>query len=188
MKGMMVLRVLKTVAMGTFVFACPVSFASSGAQALASLSDLTVPPRALPEECSLASRFSIGLHVRTNPWIGTDRQSVASIRERVDPVQEPDAQLFIPAQRAAYRLKWAEGVEEAYVAVYQQQSANLVVVYGLRFGSGLGARTASQARPNPGVVLMSFDEVSVLVQGDRGACTRAIGDYLRSIGGDDGRK
>jgi hypothetical protein len=67
------LRLLNAIVVGLTII-----IDGSGAQKPVALSDLTVPQERLP-----AGR-SIDLRVEANPWIGTDRSVVASIRERVD--------------------------------------------------------------------------------------------------------
>src|SRR5687768_15642469 len=96
------------------------------------LQQLTVPAERLPAGCTLspAPAQSIdGQHVRgglwaglpisRNPWVGTDRQIIASIRERVDPPSElPDGPPLSRAELARARLRLADGVEAGYAAVY----------------------------------------------------------------------
>ena len=64
--------------------AMAIAIDGSGAQKPVSLSDLTVPQDRLPADCALSKRASIGLRIATNPWVGTDRPIVASVRERID--------------------------------------------------------------------------------------------------------
>jgi hypothetical protein len=75
------LRLLNAIVVGLTII---IAIDGSGAQKPVALSDLTAPQERLPAGCALAAGRSIDLRVEANPWIGTDRSVVASIRERVD--------------------------------------------------------------------------------------------------------
>jgi hypothetical protein len=95
------------------------------------MSDLTVPPERLPAGCALPqapvmrlgdnkmqSGLWAGLPITSNPWVGSDRAIVAAIIESMDrPTLVPDAPLT-PRDAARFRLQLADGVDEAYAAVY----------------------------------------------------------------------
>src|SRR5687768_14259440 len=127
--------------------------AQSSGSRVVTMQELTVPPERLPTGCVLSPAQSVrlegnrvrgrnwaGLPIPTNPWAGTDAPLIASIRERVDgPVLMPDGPPLTARQSARYRLHLAEGVEEAYAAIYTQEGPaefeprDVIVVYGLRF-------------------------------------------------------
>src|SRR5947207_12255910 len=97
--------------------------------------------------------MSIDLSVNGNPWIGTDRPLVATIRERVDaPPPVTDGPPLSAPEATRFRLRLADGVEEAYAAVYKQDGPPAIVVYGLRFAnatSNEGLRRDTWIRENP---------------------------------------
>lgn len=84
-------------------------------------------------------------------------------------------------QRAAsrYRLLLAEGVEEAYAAIYVMQSdPTLVVVYASRSAATkrpvFPRSTASNHR-------LEIGPIDALVSGDGGPCSQAVEAYLKSL-------
>jgi hypothetical protein len=165
--------------------AMAIAIDGSGAQKPVSLSDLTVPQDRLPADCALSTRASIGLRIATNPWVGTDRPIVASIRERVDvPPPVPDGPPLTPADAARFHLQLADGVEEAYAAVYDQSAAQAIVVYGLRFASATSRDQLlrdRRIRENPRVLRVAFGSILAVVHGDGESCAQAIGAYLQSL-------
>src|SRR5262245_14329073 len=102
--------------------------------ALCAAQELTVPRERLPTECALADSRSgyAGLRLPTNPWTGTDPSLIAEIRERVEGSPSlPDGPPMSPREAARFRLGLANGIEEAYAAVYQDaELKQLVPVYG----------------------------------------------------------
>ena len=94
-------------------------------------SDLTVPKDRLSRGCALSPTASAridgnrvqgglwaGLPIPTNPWSGTDRQIIASIRERVDgPLLVADAPPPTARELSRNSLLLADGVGEAYAAI-----------------------------------------------------------------------
>jgi hypothetical protein len=157
----------------------------NAAQRSITLNDLTVPQELLPSDCALSPATSIDLRVKGNPWIGADRPVVASIRERVDlPPRMPDGPPLTPGEAARFRLQFAEGIEEAYAAVYKQPAPDLVVVYGLRFASATDAEQLlrdRRIRENPRALRVAFGSILAVVHGDGGSCAQAIGAYLQSL-------
>jgi hypothetical protein len=98
-----------------------VGAAQAGDPRLRSLSSLTIRGDRLPTGCSLPpSIFAIAARA-TNPWSGTDPVAIGEIRERVDgPTRMPDGPPLSHRELARFRFSLAEGVEEGYAAVYQQ--------------------------------------------------------------------
>jgi hypothetical protein len=163
------------------------------------MTDLTVPKKRLPAECTLSSRTSIEAYFfatrmggpedratilniwgggnadRANPWIGTDISKIANIRQRLSasPLL-PDPPRFGPALLA-------EGVEEAYIAIYSNQSdlTKPIVVYALRF-----AATTKRPFYPPGTASnrrFEIGPVNGIVSGDDGQCSQTVGAYLKSL-------
>lgn len=160
---------------------------SSGARAPVALNQLTVPQEQLPSGCVAAPSDKAGLPIDRNPWVGNDRRVVGAIRERMDgPVRVPDGPPATRRELSQYRLQLADGVEEAYAAVYRQPdpAQGLIVVYGSTL-SDAAARAARQgfARPseNPKIIRLTMGSTVVVLHGDGGPCSQAIGAYLQSL-------
>lgn len=136
------------------------------------MSALTVPAERLPAGCTppespvmrggddkMQSGLWGGLPITSNPWTGYDRAIVAAIVERMDrPILVPDAPLT-RRDAARFRLQLADGVDEAYAAVYRQPAPPLVIVYAQR--------------------LTGATVPVVVVSGDAGECAQAIRAHLR---------
>jgi hypothetical protein len=159
--------------------------------------DLTLPAERLPAGCALSPAPSVRLdggRVRsglwagfpTNPWIGTDRRLMASIREIVDgPVAVPDGPPPDAKELSRYLLLLADGVEEAYGAVYMQSDADLITVRAMRLAPD--ARRPAPAYSgdtrvsrNSGMIRVAIGPIVAIVTGD-GACFQAVGAYLKSL-------
>ena len=158
-----------------------------------SMNDLTVPQDRLPAGCTLSPTASVhldgnrvrgglwaGLPIPTNPWTGGDRQVVASIRERMaGPTLVPDGPPPTAREISGYRLRLADGVEEAYAAIYLMQSEpTLIVVYASRFADTkrpfYPPSTASNHR-------FEIGPIDAVVSGDGGQCSQAVEAYLKSL-------
>ncbi|MQA28374.1 MAG: hypothetical protein GEU82_00845 [Luteitalea sp.] len=161
------------------------------------LQDLTVPQARLPAGCSLApiaaatdhdvARGGLwaGLPIPTNPWIGTERRLVATIRSRIDgPPRAPDGPPLAGRAASRYFLQSADGVEEAYAAIYRQPEPELIVVYALRFA--VAGKDVDRPRYEIGPKVQTaprieFGPITVVVSGERGECSYAVESYLRSL-------
>jgi hypothetical protein len=160
------------------------------------MQDLTVPKERLPAGCGLApapsgplggNRVQFGLRggLPANPWTGTDRRIIASIRQVIDPPPPlPDAPLTT-REAARFFLEMADGVEEGYGAFYTQSEPQEIVVYALRFGGTEmpfhppGDTRTSNGRTSARV---EIGTVVAIVSGDGGECFQAIEAHLRSLG------
>lgn len=155
------------------------------AQQAVTWSPLTAPPERLAPGCILAPKVDgVGLHVAETPWIGTDRVTVGAIRARVGgPLRTPDGPVFTTGEVSRFRLRLAEGIDDAYVAVYREEGSSLVVVYGLRFASlDSKERRRLDESGSPGAMsLVRIGSMVVSVQGGTGACGRFIHDYVKSL-------
>ena len=112
---------------------------------------LTVPAKALPSGCALqqpapgpAPTSSGGVAVTsrrvwspftTNPWSGTERWIVAVVSKAIDgtPRAVPDGPPLDARAAAAFELKWADNIVEAYHATYSSANGSEVEVFGVRF-------------------------------------------------------
>ena len=158
------------------------------------LADLTVPNDRLPAGCALAASPSerlegnrvrsglwTGLNIGTNPWIGTEAPILAAIRERLAPTEVPDGPPLTPAQARRYFLQLADGIEQAYVAIYREQEvSDLTTGYGLQFPTTDAAlafarngRAASKAIVNGRIAAFSG--------GPGSDCFKAIREYVNGL-------
>jgi hypothetical protein len=162
------------------------------------LSELTVPAANLPSGCHLilpgatqppgTGRSSPipPMNVTSNPLIGTDPTIVARIRERMEGAPTvPDAVPLSRRAAARYLLRWAEGIDEGYVAAYAQEGAPDVSVLALRFAA---ATPASHWPPAPSpreadrVAHVRIGTIVAFIYGDGGPCFRAVEKSIRSMG------
>jgi hypothetical protein len=158
-----------------------------------SMNDLTVPQDRLPAGCALSATDSVrldgnrvrvglwaSLPIPSNPWTGTDRSIIASIRERMDgPPLEPDGPPVDRRAASRYRLGLADGVEEAYAAIYVTQSdSTLVVVYASRYATTKRTFYPSRAAPDH---RFQIGPIEAVLSGDGGQCSQAVEAYLKSL-------
>ena len=168
----------------------------TAAPRVVTMQDLTLPVEHLPVGCALSPAPSVhldGNRVRsglwagfpTNPWIGTDRQFMASIRELIDgPASVPDGPPLDAKELSRYLGLLADGVEEAYGAVYMQ-SAELITVRALKFAptekpSARAHSSDTRVSRNPGMIRVGIGQIVAIVTGD-GECFQTVGAYLRSL-------
>ena len=127
--------------------------AVAGAQT--SLEQLTLPAEHLPAGCTMPSSPTTSdaqgvrgglwanLPITSNPWIGAEPPVIATLRERFEPPRRVvDGPPLSRPEAARARLRLAEGVEQAYAAVYADASSRLVVVYALKMAGGLELQTS----------------------------------------------
>ena len=158
------------------------------------LAEITVPNDRLPAGCGLAAAPSerlernrvrsglwTGLNIRTNPWIGIDVPILAAIHERLAPTEAPDGPPLTPVQARRYFLRLADGIDQAYVAIYREQDvSDLTTVYGLQFPTTEAAlafarnvRAASNAVVNGRIAAFSA--------GHDSDCFQAIREYVSRL-------
>jgi hypothetical protein len=158
------------------------------------LADLTVPNDRLPAGCALVAAPSerlegnqvrtglwAGLNIGTNPWIGTEAPILATIRERLAPTEVPDGPPLTQAQARRYFLQLADGIDQAYVAIYREHDVSApTTVYGLQFPTtedalafARNARAASKAVVN--------GRIAAFAAGRAGDCFQAIRDYVSGL-------
>jgi hypothetical protein len=122
-----------------------------------------------------------GLPIPTNPWIGAERRIVAAIREQVDPPPlTPDPPALDSRGAAAFRLRLADGIEVAYVAVYGSDDPFLVVVSALRFTED-GKHLALSNEPRRSATRMASDRTLIEVSGQQSRCFPAVVAYISEI-------
>ena len=158
------------------------------------IEELTVPVDRLPPGCALAPAPSIsmgGNRVRSgllaglpaNPWTGTDRRLMAEIRERIDaPAALPDGPPLDAKELSRYRAQLADGLEQAYGAVYID-AAQLIIVQAVQFAPTEPASEFASARAhvsNSRMMRVQIGRITAIVTGD-GACSRAVGAYLATL-------
>jgi hypothetical protein len=166
---------------------------------IVSMQELTVPADRLPAGCMLSpapSRAVDGGHVRVgglwaefpaNPWIGTDRKLIVSIRELIDgPAVLPDGPPLGPKQLSRYLSQLADGVEEAYGVVYLQSEADKITVRALRFAptekpAGSARFNDTRMSRNPTMLRIEIGPIVAAVTGARGACFQVVAMYLKSL-------
>jgi hypothetical protein len=134
-----------------------------------SLTPLTVPADVLPAGCRLAPRTMAippnrvrslwPMSVATNPWQGTDRKTIATIRERMGvSTPLPDGPPLSAAETRRMLLRTADGIAEGFAAFYyDEQNGSTTAIYGLR-----------------------TDKVTTAVSG-QGPCFEAIKTYVESL-------
>jgi hypothetical protein len=165
------------------------------------LQDLTVANEQLPKGCALAASPTVrlsekrvlgglwaGLPIDSNPWIGTDRNVLARIREHMyGPPRLPDAPPNAKAA-AAYARHLVDNVSAGYAAFYQDVGPDGIAIYALTFTSDEPLRDPSTAPPkNPPtsdtrlVSWITLDKTVVLVVGDRGHCADVIQTKVQSL-------
>lgn len=154
--------------------------------------ELTVPQSRLSTGCRLVpfpteplgsnqvrtGRWA-GFPVPTNPWAGTDRRIIAAIRERTDPLPPaPDPPALDSRGYAAFRLRLADGVEAAYVAIYGSDEPFQVVVSALRFADEAKEPALSNDRARSATQFASGRN-RIEVSGEQSRCFPAVVTYIR---------
>ena len=165
-------------------------FASQSVSTQVAMGDLTVPADKLSAGCSLSPGRSVvadgskvtfnelSVPIPSNPWTGTDRETIATIRERMGLVpRAPDAPRSA-GDASRYHLKLADGIEAGYAAIYRGTGGDEVVVYALRPSSG----AASLAAPPSGAAnRIEIGGLVTRVVGNADSCQRSIEAHLRSL-------
>jgi hypothetical protein len=173
---------------------------SQGTPRPITMEQLTVPPAWLPPECMIApdtvrspenpsgARYWVGFNIPANPWIGTAPSSIVEVRERMDPPPLiPDGPPLIGRERAAYRNRLANGIDEAYAAIYatspSARNAKIVVVYAVRYADPASAQTQPNHREaaNPGIARFTIGAIDVLIRGDGGVCFQSVKAHVKAL-------
>ena len=165
------------------------------------LHDLIVPRERLPADCVPAESpyerladgkvrrsFWMGMPIRTNPWTGTDAVVISLIREQMDgPFPVPDGPPLSRGELSAFRLRLADGIEEGYVAFYQQEESRPEVlrVFGVRVAEGRelnrSLREARRREDSARSVRIRSGLIHAVLHGDGGPCFQAIAAHLTTL-------
>ena len=197
---------LKDLGSGTFRFFVALLLVggadADSARSWPTLSTLTVPPTTLPSGCALkqpapkpAPIARGGVTViqggpsspfPTNPWSGTDRRIVTTVREAIEGAPRmPDGPPLEARDAAALELKLADNVLEAYHAAYASADGSQTEVFAVTFNDSTLAKPESlSASMNPPPGLRSRfvrGSTVVVVSGSRSECFRAVNEYIRSV-------
>jgi hypothetical protein len=169
--------------------------------------DLTVPKDRLPNGCILKTIQPPGLiptsesgrqtihvtgptpslqppGVTTNPWIGTDRRTLAWLRQRVDgygSLRLPDGPPLSASEAAAMSARFADGVDQGYAATYVQSTPRDLAVHAVRFAAA-PEKPLDLSRDRTYTLILDIGLIRVGLLGDNGPCSTAIETYLRSLG------
>jgi hypothetical protein len=167
--------------------------------AIAALGDLTVPADRRPAGCApspsaverengnrVRSGLWAALPIAQNPQRSTEPKLIVEVRERLGGVPLiPDPPSLTARDAARFRLQLAEGIDEAYVAIYRDTaSPALVVVYGLRFPNARDAEefwSGARAARNPDVAALVSGAIVAAVSGPNGACRDAVAAHVLSL-------
>jgi hypothetical protein len=155
---------------------------------------LTVPAAQLPAGCRLTpqtitdpgGRVRVGawagLRIDSNPWKGTDRALLAAIRQGVDPpVQVPDGPPLHPRDLAIFRSKLADGVEQAYAAIYETEDQQQVVVYGVQFAAEATAIEAEMRGLRDRRPRYRSGRTVVVITSYGSPCAAAVDAHVRAV-------
>lgn len=165
---------------------------------IAALSDLTVPADRLPPGCApppsrveratgntFRGDFWAGLPISRNPQTSSDPKLIVDVRERLEgPRLIPDVPALTARDAARFRIQLADGIDEAYAAIYRHAEFELIVVYGLRFVTPDAAGefwSGARAARNPDVAAVVSGAIVAAVSGPRGACRDAVAAHVLSL-------
>jgi hypothetical protein len=167
--------------------------------AIAALGDLSVPADRLPAGCALPSSaveresgnrlhsgLWAGLPIAGNPTVSAEPKLIVEVRERLGgtPLM-PDPPSLTARDAARFRLQLAEGIDEAYAAIYRDTaSPALIVVYALRFPNARDADefwSGARAARNPDIAALVSGAIVAAVSGPSGACRDAVAAHLQSL-------
>lgn len=191
--GMEIYQMVKALglALGLAVFAHAVAAQEPPEVALAELATA----KGLPPDCTLVNSapqpFTIGLtipdiRVPSNPWTGSDRAIVAAVRETVYGAPKlSDAPLMTTPTLRQFLLRLADGVDEAYVAAYEQKGLGRTFVYGLRFAASTQVPSLPAATAKPWIrAQVGAGRLIAAVHGKSGECADALASHMKTLLGD----
>ncbi|HEX5110808.1 MAG TPA: hypothetical protein VFV95_20295 [Vicinamibacterales bacterium] len=171
------------------IAAAAVLLAGQSVSTQVAIGDLTVPADKLSAGCSLspgASRVADGrrvtftnlpISIPSNPWTGTDRETIATIRERMGLAPTVPDLPRSAAEAARYHLELAEGIEEGYAAVYTSTGSAPVVVYALRPNGGPASLEPARSNARDRI---EIGGLVARVVGNGDSCQRSIEAHLRA--------
>jgi hypothetical protein len=156
------------------------------------LETLTVPESRLMAGCRLSPSAFVrldgnqmrgglwaGLPITTNPWSGNDPSITVAIRERVAvSPRPPDGPPLSGRELTRFRLQLAADVEQAYAAVYADEGMQPIAVYAVRFNASPIPQSPAASGLPTGSLRLVRDRTAVVLAGNTGACSEAVGAYL----------
>ena len=93
----------------------------------------------------------------------------------------PDGPPLHPRDLAAFRRNTADGVAQAYAAVYQTEDRRLVTVYAVQFESASSFDAAALRTKRRPADRDAPARMLVVVSGEGNTCTAAIETHLRGL-------
>jgi hypothetical protein len=165
---------------------------------IAALGDLTVPLDRLPPGCApppsrveratgntFHGDFWAGLPISHNPQTSSEPKLIVEVRERLEgPRLISDAPVLTARDAARFRIQLADGIDEAYAAIYRHAEFDLIVVYGLRFPTPDAAAefwSGARAAKNPEVATVLSGAIVAAVSGPSGPCRDAVAAHVQSL-------
>lgn len=157
--------------------------AAASAQSANSLASLTIPADQLPQGCSLRPDDVVDHRASTNPWTGLEPLVIATIRERMGAVTRvPDAPLS-RREETMFRLQLANGVEEAYGALYRTNT-QFVSVYAVTFDQAESSRRRHEQPAEPGSgIRITAGRSEIVVLGKGNSCYDAVVRQVQEVVG-----
>jgi hypothetical protein len=153
------------------------------------LQDLTVANTKLPNGCALATAPR-GLATQSNPWLGTNRNVLAQIREHMyGPLPlGPDGPPLNRRSANAFVRHSVDDVSEGYAAFYQGTGDEGVAVYALTFADTDSLNDPSvtpapypKANKDRVVSWLTLGQTRILIVGNPGQCADVIQANVRSL-------
>jgi hypothetical protein len=162
---------------------------------LTALQQLTVGAEGLPKGCRLTPvatepagpgdvrlGLSGGLSMSANPWIGGQIELIVPVREAIDgPIDIADGPPASPREVARQRARLADGVEEAYAALYESASGGQIAVYGLKLNSPPAPALVSDRRTRR-ANRVEIGPFVISHRGDGSDCHEAVVAHLARFG------
>jgi hypothetical protein len=157
------------------------------------LERLTVPADRLPQGCALAPRSETSDNGRVrawrlpfakNPWIGTDRSFLASIRSLMwSPPLMPDGPPLSPVEAQRYSRRSADGLEAGYIAFYYSKAhQESLTVYAVRVEDAADIDEVAPRDHLEAQRIRIGRTVAMVFGGENpGDCLTAVSRYVRSL-------
>lgn len=164
-------------------------FASQRTDAVGLTLDKLTVIKGLPAGCSLATDkpatgFNLPVRIDSNPWRGIDRSIIASIREVMYGTPRlPDGPPLSAAELSRFFFRLSQGIDEGYLALYQQQGSDDLEVRALTFSQGEPfPRVGTMARRDRrGAIWLESGRTAIVLYGDESPCFSAIHSHLKAV-------
>jgi hypothetical protein len=135
---------------------------------------------------TIVTGTSSTLGMPSNPWIGTDRRTLAEIRRRMGDLPMLTDAALTGRDASRYLVSLAEGVEEGYTANYSDADSREIVVHALRLSPtelAVSRRHIENRPANQTTTRIEIGTTVAVVIGNEGQCRQAIESHLRSLAG-----